>query len=380
MTPRPPPGAGERQRKPVIIEAIWGLDVGGAEVLLLERLRASDRTRMDYFVVVSRPELRALAGEIEALGIPVLYPGAGPRRLLARIKALRPTVINVHSPLPGLWLKVAAAAGYFPTPAPRLIETVHSGSYGRPVFERVSATLNPVLDHLVAVSDAVAASPLTRFGPPPLVVRPGVDVDTITAWSRDQAEVWSHRPEVTDRRVVLAMVAGFRAVKNHLRLVEAVDVVARTDPGGAEFVVLLAGDGPTRPTIERAIAARHLQGYFRYLGNVRHGWQVIASADAAVLTSDREGLPVVVMEAIAAGRPVLSSNVGGVPELVTDGVNGLLFNPDPLSAARAIRAFVTDADLRGRLQRQAAQGRSDVDIAHTARQMEHLYDGVVRRR
>ena len=380
MKRRPPNDAGDPHRRPTIIEVIWGLEVGGAEVLLLERLGASDRAGRDYIVLASRPELQALAGDIKALGIPVVYPGPGPWRMLSRIKALRPAVINVHSPLPGLWIKAAVAAGYFPPPMPRLIETVHSESYGRPIFERLSATLNPVLDQLVAVSEAVAATPLTRHAPHLHVVRPGVDIAAVADWSSAQAEDLRRTADVPEDAVVLAMVAGFRAAKNHLRLVEAVEVIARAHPGRADFVVLLAGDGPTRARVERAITAKHLQDYFRYLGNVAHGWQVIASADAAVLTSDREGLPVVVMEAIAAGRPVLSSNVGGVPELVADGVNGLLFHPDPHSAARAIRAFVTDADLRGRLQHQAAQSPQHVDIRRTAMQMERIYDELVERR
>ena len=138
--------------RPVVAEVIWGLDVGGAEVLLLERLRASDRTAANYVVVAARPELRAMAPQFDALGIPVIFPGAGPRRMLTQLKRIRPTVINVHSPLPALWLKAAHRIGYFGDPAPRLIETIHSESYGRPLFEHASARLNPTLDQVVAVS------------------------------------------------------------------------------------------------------------------------------------------------------------------------------------------------------------------------------------
>ena len=169
------------------------------------------------------------------------------------------------------------------------------------------------------------------------------------------------------------MVAGFRPAKNHLRLVEAMAMVARSGVREGDVVVLLAGDGPTRAQVESEIRRRGLQPYFRFLGNVPHGWQVIASADAAVLTSDREGLPVVAMEAIAAGRPVLSTRVGGVPELVDHGRSGLLFGTDAASAADAIGRFVADADLRARLRRHARDRQQDVDIRRTVAEMERIY-------
>ena len=361
--------------RPTIVEAIWGLDRGGAEVLLLERLRASDRDAADYVVVTSRPELRGLTPDFEELGIRVVV--AGSRRVAATVKRLRPAIVNVHSPRPALWLKSALAAGYFGRTRPRLIETIHSERYGHPAFEFTSSRLNPVLDRVVAVSRAVADSQLARLAPRLDIVRPGVDVATISQWSRPQTEALRDRFDVLDTRVLLAMVAGFRTAKNHLRLVEAIETLARSGFTPADLGVILAGDGPTRGSVETAIRARGLGDFFRFVGNVPRAWRVIATADAALLTSDREGLPVVVMEAIAAGRPVLSTDVGGVSELVADGQTGLLF--DPADTAAAIGRFVGDADLRVRLTRQAAARRADVDIRHTAAAMERIY-GVARLR
>ena len=303
----------------------------------------------------------------------MIFPGAGPRQLLAQLKVLRPAVINVHSPLPALWLKAAQRVGYFNQPAPRLIETIHSDSYNRPMFELASARLNPVLDRVVAVSDAVAASRLAQHAPQIDVVRAGVNVRAIEAWSAADAEAMRRRHGVAGVGVVLAMVAGFRPAKNHLRLVEAIGVLARSGIGPDEFAVLLVGDGPTRASVEHAISTQGLQEYVRFLGIVPQGWQVLASCDAAVLTSDREGGPVVAMEAIAAERPVLMTNVGAVGELIADGRNGLLFEPDAYSAAQALGRFAVDPELRARLQRHAGERREDVDIRRAAAAMERIY-------
>jgi glycosyltransferase involved in cell wall biosynthesis len=83
--------------------------------------------------------------------------------------------------------------------------------------------------------------------------------------------------------------------------------------------------------------------------------EVLAAADASLLTSSWENLPHTVLEALAVGTPVLATAVGGVPEVVEDGVNGLLVPPGDVGAtADAIRRFFADAELRARLRSQAA--------------------------
>lgn len=114
--------------RPRIVEVIWGLNRGGAEVLLWERLRASDLTAADYRVVVAQPDLRELAAHINELGVPVMFPGVGARTLLSTIRSLRPDIVNVHSPRPALWLKAAHRLGYFGRRRPRWSRCLPLGS------------------------------------------------------------------------------------------------------------------------------------------------------------------------------------------------------------------------------------------------------------
>jgi glycosyltransferase involved in cell wall biosynthesis len=162
------------------------------------------------------------------------------------------------------------------------------------------------------------------------------------------------------RRVVC--VGRLCEQKGQLLLVEA---AARLQASGEDFELVLAGDGDMRPRIEEAIARHGLQHRVRITGwissdKVRNE---LAASRALVLPSFAEGLPVVIMEAMAIGRPVLSTYVAGIPELVRDGVEGWLFEAGSVEAlAEAMRACLdAPEDL---LQRLGAAARSRVLARH----------------
>jgi glycosyltransferase involved in cell wall biosynthesis len=105
---------------------------------------------------------------------------------------------------------------------------------------------------------------------------------------------------------------------------------------------------------------------------------IVAAADALVLSSDHEGLPVAVMEAFALGTPVVATAVGGVPEAVTDGTSGLLVPPrDPGALATALQRLADDAPLRAELASGAAARASAFDAAATTATIESIYRRVL---
>jgi len=119
----------------------------------------------------------------------------------------------------------------------------------------------------------------------------------------------------------------------------------------------IAGDGPDLPDVRRAVAELGLEGRVRFLGALeREGvLKVFRAADASLLTSSWENFPHTVVEALAVGTPVIATAVGGVPELVRDGENGLLVPVgDPEALAAAIRRLVGEPGLRERLAAAAA--------------------------
>jgi glycosyltransferase involved in cell wall biosynthesis len=131
---------------------------------------------------------------------------------------------------------------------------------------------------------------------------------------------------------------------------------ALVDADGVTLAI--AGDGPERGTLERRVGELGLDGCVRFLGSVPRETvlRLFRAADVSVLPSAWENFPHTVVEALAVGCPVIATAVGGVPEVVRDGENGLLVTPNDAAAlSAAIARYFSDAELRERL-RAAAPG------------------------
>jgi len=124
-----------------------------------------------------------------------------------------------------------------------------------------------------------------------------------------------------------------------------------------DVTLLLAGDGPERAALERRAGELGVGGRVRFLGALgRHEvLELFRAADASVLSSAWENFPHTLVEALAVGTPIVATAVGGVPEIVRDGENGLLVPPgDPAALAAALRRYLGDAELQERLRAAAA--------------------------
>jgi len=143
--------------------------------------------------------------------------------------------------------------------------------------------------------------------------------------------------------------------------------------------VLLVGDGPKRPSLEREAERTGVGDRLHFLGFLAHEWvpAVLAHADLLVLPSLYEELGTVLLEAMQAGLPVVASKTGGIPEVIEDGVNGLLVPPgEPEALARAIDRLLADRDLARRLSEGAQQRAKDYDCEVLAERILRAYQDV----
>lgn len=308
----------------------------------------------------------ALAADgVDTLALPLR--GSGPAQLaravarLRRETAARPVdVVHAHNVRASLAAHLGTRAGR--RSRPPLVTTVHGladGDYAR------AARLLAVSDLVVAVSDDVAER-LTAGGLDPARLRvienavpPPVDDPAVRAMER--AQLRAELGLTTDSRVVLC-AARLAAPKRIDLLLDAWAEV----PGA---VLLLAGDGADRAALERQAAP--LGERVRFLGVRRDVGRLLGVADLMVLPSDREGLPMAVLEALAAGVPVVASAVGGIAQL-GDAVE--LVAPRRADAlAAGVRRVLADPDRRDAL---VSAGRALADQRYSSARMQSDYESV----
>jgi glycosyltransferase involved in cell wall biosynthesis len=162
-----------------------------------------------------------------------------------------------------------------------------------------------------------------------------------------------------------------------LVLQKSLDVALRAVARCNGVTLVLAGDGPERVRLDSLVAELGLEERVRFLGPQprERVFELLAAADAELLSSGWENFPHAVVEGLAVGTPVIATNVGGVREIVTDGVNGLLVPPhDPEALAGAIRRFFADDALRDRLHASAPASVADYAPERVYTRIEQLLE------
>jgi glycosyltransferase involved in cell wall biosynthesis len=287
------------------------------------------------------------------------------------IRRERPAVVHANSSKAGILGRLAAVAARVPV---RLF-TVHGWAFkahqglAARLYLYADRAMRPLTTTTICVAHGeVEAGIRARTCRPDrtVMIHNGVELD------RPQ-----RAPGPPRTPVALLSVGRFRPPKDFTTLVHA---MAALEPGTARLAI--AGDGPDRQALEQEIANLHLGETVELLGTRNDVDQLLAAADIFVLSSDSEGLPMSVLEAMAAGLPVIATAVGGIPELVTDERTGVLVPPrDSRALAAAITAIARDPQLRDRLG-AAARRRAETEFALETCRRRHLdlYRDLLRKR
>ena len=141
---------------------------------------------------------------------------------------------------------------------------------------------------------------------------------------------------------VVVVIANLIAYKRHDLFLHAIELVGRSISGAR---AVLVGEGPERSRLEKLAAELGIAERVEFRGEVADVRAHLADARVVALTSEHEGTPNALLEAMAMGRPVVATPVGGIPDLVRDGVDGCLAEPTPAALSEAIGALLTDDDL-----------------------------------
>jgi glycosyltransferase involved in cell wall biosynthesis len=366
-----------------VLWLIKGLGSGGAENLLLAGTPYLDRERFNYSAAYFLPWKDALVKPIRAAGIPVHCLGqSNPLDLrtvltLARLMRREKTdILHAHLPYSGIVGRLAARLAGVKT----VVYSEHNmwERYRKPTYwaNRLTFRMN---DAVIAVSGEVERSIRRGMhvnGRPWLGTVPnGVDVNAISKLERDQA--WLKKElGIPERDRIVVNVANFTPKKRHCDLLQAArEVKACRD----DVTFVLVGQGPLEDEIRRASSEMSLDGCVVFTGFRPDALRIIAAGDIFVLSSQFEGLPVSMLEAMAAGTAVVATAVGGIPEVIKDRVNGFLV--EPMAPQRLAEAIITVLDDRVLMERMAGRAREDAmqqfDVSRMVRATEDLYQSIV---
>ena len=361
--------------RPKVLWLVKGLGPGGAEQLLLLSAKVADHDRFDYRVAYVRPDKTHLVPEFEALGITPTRLGAVTGGKLSWIRELRSLlrevdVVHSHSPV------LASVARLLSLTLPKrqrpaLVATEHSEWTGHKRGTRWANGLSGVIDDKTwAVSQQVLD---TLRGPrkaATTVLIHGVDPQSVQRAPATREQVRSELGIAEDEILVLT-VANLRRLKDYPNLLQAATTAVEREP---RLRFAAVGQGP----LEAEIAALHqrlgLGDRFQLLGFRRDIPELMAASDVFVLGSAHEGLPVAIMEAFAAGLPVVATRVGGVPEQVREGQEGLLVPAqDPAALADAIVTLAQNDTLRRQMAAASLERSADFDIRRAVAEQERAY-------
>ncbi|MGI5951080.1 MAG: glycosyltransferase [Brooklawnia sp.] len=350
------------------VRVLWlikGLGPGGAEQLLLQAARVTDRSRFDYRLAFVRPDKTHLVGEFEAIGlVPERLGATGSGRFgwVGDLRRMLAEVDLVHSHSPVLASVVRLLARTLPrSRRPLVVTTEHNEWTSHRVPTRLANGLTSPLDaYTWAVSDPVRQTvwPWRRHAYHVLIH--GIDMQAAaTAETTDRSEV-RRSLGLTDDHVLGITVANLRSNKDYPNLLRAAKLAVAKEP---RLRFIAVGQGPLADEIAALHSELGLGDSLQLLGFRRDIADLMAASDMLVIASQHEGLPVVIMEAFATGLPVVATTVGGIPQAVTDGVEGRLVPPhDHEALARAVVAVARDEDARQAMGEAARRRASDYDI------------------
>ncbi len=362
---------------------IKGFGPGGAEHLLLAAAATRDRSAFDYSAGYLLPWKHALVERLEALDVPVRCLEVTNERDLRWAGRLRRwlrdepvDIVHVHSPY------VAAIARVVVRSLPRRLrpKVVSTEHNAWTTFKGPTRYLNAwtagLDDAVIAVSDETRDSMRGRTRARCEVLVHGIDTAAVGLLRTERAAVRKEFGIAPDAFVV-GTVANYHPKKDWPNLLAAMRRVADAHPGARG---LLVGQGPLQHDVEACARALDLGDTVLLPGFRADATRLMSAVDVFVLASRWEGLPVAMMEALALGRPIVATSVGGIPAAVVDGVDALLVRPgDPAALADAVLRVATDAGLAANLADRSLGRARDFDAARAQRQIESIYRAVVQR-
>ena len=360
-----------------VLYVISAYALGGAEKHLLDVLDELSRTRFDVLVALPEGDLARLLDKRgirnERVPLKGVWDLAAVVRLFRCIRKEQPDVVHTHDPRASVFGRIAARwAG-----VPMIFSTVHTSPLRR---EHVGGLRNRMYiwvdqqtarwnRYVIAVSEAVRGELIHGVGVDAekvITVHPGIRLDAF------RPTYGASAPRISFH---IGMVGRLEPEKGHELVLRAMPEILRRSPVPVALHIL--GEGRRRPVLMKLVETHDLSSHVVFAGYVQDVRDHLSQLDLVVSASTREGLGIALIEAMAMGLPVVAPRVGGIPEVVEDGVTGVLFPPgDGKAFAKAVLNLLGDREC---VRRMGVAARRSVeerfDLYRTVKVLEALYAG-----
>lgn len=356
-------------------------DLGGAERMVLNLATALPPTEFQVHVgaLIGSGALMRRAQQLDLPHVHFHFSNpadvSGIWRLIAYCRQHRINLLQTHGLRADAVARWAARIGGVQC----IISTVHSTDpWRRAHHVWLDRATGLFVNRYVAVCDAAQDSAMRRekVRPDRIAVVPiGIPAMPIPREHRDDIRKEFEVP--VDAFPVVGVLANLRDMKGHLHIIEALPAILEHHPGA---IFLFAGRDDSQGAVKAAAEKAGVAHAIRFLGFVDDTARVFAAMDIFLLASDWEGFPVSILEAMQAGVPIIATQVGGIPEMIRDGEDGLLIPPqNPRAIAEAVHRLATDFALRAALVRSAdARFQANYTVQSMAERMAHLYREVMK--
>ena len=362
--------------KPTICQLVHSLRVGGAEVLVAQLARATSPFYRVVFACLD--ELGTLGEQLRQEGYPLEILGRRSGldwrcslRLTRFLRLHQVSVIHAHQYTP-FFYGITARLLY---PRPAILFTEHGRHFPdyprrkRMLFNRLMLRRR---DRIVGVGRAVRQALIQNEGISPhrvSVVYNGIDLQRYGSANQERAAVRKEMGLEPDDFVIL-QVARMDYLKDHAT---AIRTIARLASPCPRVKLLLAGEGPELEKVQGQVDNLNVSSQVKFLGLRKDVPRLLAAADLFLLTSISEGIPLTVIEAMAAGLPVVATRVGGMGELVQEGTTGMLASSgDDAGLADHVLKLIADPARRSRMGEQGRQR------AHSVFSQEQMLAGYLK--
>ena len=371
-------------KKIKIVHLVPMLSPGGAERVAVHILRGLDRKRYEPALISFTPRLDCeLDRLLEDDRVKVRYLGKHAgfdfrvySRLHRALTECQPDIVHSHLHV----LRYAFPCLMLVRPAV-ILHTVHNLAT-REIEPRLRWLQRYALHHGVvpiAVADEVAASLQHLYGIPACrVISNGIPTDSYACPPMTRRE-WRANEGFGERDFLFVCVARFAPQKNHSLLLQAFAQVATSSPYAR---LVLVGEGVLTEQLRRQAEALGIDRRIHFLGLRDDIPDVLGAMDVFVLSSDWEGHPLSIIEAMAAGLPIVSTRVGGVPEMIEDGKHGLIVPVGDFEAlSKSMRFLENNREARKSLGTAGAlRAKERFDASVMVRAYEDLYESLIVQR